>query len=143
MAERFYTIPLRKEVVKARGVKKANKAVSTVRNFLSRHMRSEDVRLSTALNSYLWSRGIHHPPSKVKVRVDKDDKGIFFAKLHDEKVEAPKKEKKAEKKEAEKPEEPAKEPVKEEPKAEASKEKPKEEKVEKKAEAKPEKAEKK
>ncbi len=61
--------------------RRAKKAVDTVRIFLSKHMKSKDVKLGQKLNLLLWERGIRHPPGKVKVVVTKDDKGLVKAEL--------------------------------------------------------------
>ncbi len=95
MLERTYTIPLRKEWLKSPKFKRTKKAVIALRQFLSRHMKTdeENVRLGKYLNEFVWSRGIRTPPPRVKVNVVKDDKGIVKAEL----VGAPKEEKKEEK----------------------------------------------
>ena len=96
--ERTYTIPLRKEYSKVPGWRKTKKAVTALKQFLSKHMKSEDVKLGKALNDNLWKNGIKNPPHKVKVSVTKDDKGVVNAELFGVKVEkpAPKKEVKKE-----------------------------------------------
>ncbi len=79
--ERTYIIPLRKGWLKAPRYKRAKKAVNTLREFLSRHMKSEDVRLLPELNLEIWKHGIRNPPSQVKVNVVKDDKGVVKVQL--------------------------------------------------------------
>ena len=79
--ERTYTIPLRKEYMKVARWKKTKKAVSAVREFLSKHMKSEDIKLGKALNEKLWQHGIRNPPHHVKVSVSKDEKGVVKAEL--------------------------------------------------------------
>ena len=79
--ERTYIIPLRKQVNKSPMFKRAKKAVSTVRIFLEKHMKSDDVKIGSELNMLLWERGIRNPPGKVKVSVTKDDKGVVKAEL--------------------------------------------------------------
>jgi large subunit ribosomal protein L31e len=79
--ERTYTIPLRRGWLKAPRYRRAKKAVNTVKEFLVRHMKSEDVRLGTYLNLEIWKHGMKNPPSRVKVNVSKDDKGIVRAEL--------------------------------------------------------------
>jgi large subunit ribosomal protein L31e len=92
--ERTYTIPLRKEFLKSPKYKRAKKSVIAVREFLSRHMRSDNVKLGRYLNLELWKHGINNPPSRVRVSVNKDDKGVVTAELVgapvEQKVEAPK-----------------------------------------------------
>ena len=79
--ERTYIIPLRREFIKVARYKRAKKAVNAVKTFLTRHMRSEDIKLGNVLNNELWKRGIESPPGKVKVTVTKDDKGTVKAEL--------------------------------------------------------------
>lgn len=97
MIERTYIIPLRKKVNMSPRYKRAKKAVNTVKAFLSKHMKSEEVRMGNKLNELLWERGIKSPPGKVKVTVIKDDKGIVKAELFGHKYLEKKVEKKVEK----------------------------------------------
>ena len=99
--ERIYTIPIRRETLKVPPFKKANKAVKTVREFISKHMKSDDVAIGKYLNLKIWIHGAKNPPHKVKVNAVKDDKGKVFVEL----VGAPKKSKIEEKKKEEKKEE--------------------------------------
>ncbi len=79
--ERTYIIPLRKGWLKASKYRRAKKAVNTLREFLVKHMKSEDVRLMPELNLEIWKHGMRNPPSRVKVNVSKDDKGVVKAQL--------------------------------------------------------------
>lgn len=79
--ERTYVVPLRRGWLKAPRYKRAKKAVNTLRAFLIRHMKSEDIRLLPALNIAIWTHGIKNPPSRVKINVQKDDKGVVKAQL--------------------------------------------------------------
>ncbi len=73
--EKIYTIPLRHVwVVTPRG-KRAPRAVRDVHDFVSRHMKSEEVAISNEVNQALWSRGINKPPRKITVRAVKDKEG--------------------------------------------------------------------
>ncbi len=81
----MYTIPLRKNVLKQRRSQKANRAVKTVQEFLERHMKADTVKVSPKLNDAIWRRGVHKPPSKIRVKAKKGDKGIVTARLPDEK----------------------------------------------------------
>lgn len=108
--ERTYNVPLRKEYQKAPSWKRTKKAVSALRNFLKKHMKSDDVRLSKPLNEKMWKHGIRNPPHHVKVTVKKDEEGVVRADLFGEK--------KVEKK-------PAKKVTKKEVKAEEKKDAPK------------------
>ena len=96
--ERVYNIPLRRETLKVPPFKKANKAVKTIRIFISRHMKSDNVALGRYLNLKIWKLGAKNPPHHVKVNVTKDDKGRVYAELVDAPKEQPKIEENKEKK---------------------------------------------
>jgi len=72
--ERIYTVPLRREWLKAPSYKRAKRAVNTLRKFLSRHMKCEEsnVRIGRWLNMKIWERGIKKPPGKVKIKVKRE-----------------------------------------------------------------------
>ncbi|MEK6943767.1 MAG: 50S ribosomal protein L31e [Nanoarchaeota archaeon] len=98
--ERTYIIPLRSKTLKVPPYRKAKKAVRAVREFLTKHMKSEDVYLGRHLNMKLWEHGMKNPPHHIKVTVTKDDKGKVVAELFGAKIDVPKvDEKKSSKKE--------------------------------------------
>src|SRR3989344_4816782 len=107
--ERIYSIPLRRETLKVPPFRKANKAVKTIKEFISKHMKSENVVIGKYLNLNIWKHGAKNPPHHVKVNVTKDDKGkvvveLFGAPKEEPKIEEKKKVVQKEAK-AEKPEE--------------------------------------
>jgi len=69
--ERIHVIPLRRAFQKAPIYRRAKRAVNEIRNFISRHMKVDDVRIGSKLNELLWSRGNQNPPAKVKVKTRK------------------------------------------------------------------------
>lgn len=71
--EKIFTIPLRKEWLKAPDYKRTKKAVKATKEFIARHMKNENVKIGPALNEQLWSQGNKHPPHKVKVKSKIDD----------------------------------------------------------------------
>lgn len=97
--ERVYNVPLRKGWLKAPRYKRANKAVKTLREFLQKHMKSDEVRLGKNVNELIWKHGIKNPPHHVKVTAEKDEDGIVRAELegydYKEAVKAKEKEEKA------------------------------------------------
>ena len=109
MAEkRIYVIPLKKFVFRTPYYKRSKKAISTIRSFLSKHMKSDSIKLGRFLNESVWARGVRNPPSKVKVEVSKDAEGVVTAELVDLSpkalriLEAEKKEKEKDKKQSKK-----------------------------------------
>lgn len=92
--ERVYTIPLRQETLKVPPFKKANKAMKAVIEFISKHMKSNEIAVGKYLNLAVWTHGAKNPPHKLKVNAVKDDKGKVFVEI----VGAPKEEPKADEK---------------------------------------------
>lgn len=82
MAEkRTYTVPLRRKFQRTERHQRAKKAVTELRIFLKKHMKSETVKIGPALNRYLWSHGIRKPPSRVEIVTEKNDEGVVYAEL--------------------------------------------------------------
>ena len=79
--ERTYNIPLRKEFQKAPKYKRAKKAIAALKEFLSKHMKAEEIKIGRHLNQFIWERGIKNPPHHVKVNVIKGDDNIAKAEL--------------------------------------------------------------
>lgn len=102
--ERTFTIPLRKEWLKAPKYRRAKKTISALRAFLNRHMKPVELKLGKYLNLEVWKHGIKNPPSRIRVTAKKDDKGVVNAELFGAPVEK-KEDKKAVKKEEQKVEE--------------------------------------
>ncbi len=92
--ERTYTIPLRKEYSKVPRQKRTKKAVTAVKKFLQKHMKSEQVKLGKNLNEELWKHGIRNPPHHIKITTIKDEKGVVKAELFGHQIETKKKEEK-------------------------------------------------
>ena len=73
LIERIYNIPLRKEFLKVPKYKRTNKAVKAIKEFLSKHMKIQTVKIGKYLNEALWRRGIKNPPHHIKVVAKKYD----------------------------------------------------------------------
>jgi len=86
--ERIYTIPLRKGVMQAPRTRRAKKAIFVLREFITHHMKSEDISLSQSLNEHIWQNGMRNPIMKVTVAVVKDDKNKVTVRLANEKATA-------------------------------------------------------
>ena len=104
--ERTYNVPLRKGYLNSPKWRRTERAVTEMKKFLIRHMKSENIKLGKALNEKMWLHGIRNPPHHVKITVTKDEKGLVKAELF---AIEKKTEKKAEKKKA-----PEKKPAKKE-----------------------------
>jgi large subunit ribosomal protein L31e len=99
--EKIFTIPLRRDFLKAPKWKRTNRSVRTVKDFLKRHMKVEEVKLNAELNEALWEKGSKNPPSKIKVHSTVEE-GVAWANLIEHKITIPEKEDKEKKKEKKK-----------------------------------------
>jgi len=79
--DRVYNVPLRKEFQKVARWRRTEKAVTALRQFVAKHMKSEDVKIGKYANKLLWKHGIKNPPHHVKVNAKKDDKGKVMVEL--------------------------------------------------------------
>lgn len=78
--ERIYIIPLR-EAKRVTRQRRARRAAKVVREFLARHLKSDEIKLDQKLNHKLWEHGAKHPPSKIRVKAVKQDDGSVEASL--------------------------------------------------------------
>ena len=72
--ERVYIIPLR-DVKRVPRTIRSPKAIRLVREFLKRHMKSEDIKIDSSVNEKIWERGIQKVPPKIKVKATKEEDG--------------------------------------------------------------------
>lgn len=149
--ERVYTINLGKVLLSPNN-QRAKRAINMIREFATRHMKSENIKIEEDVSHLVWARGIRHPPRKIRVKLTKDDGGnVLISKYQEEDTKTKKEDIVEEKPKAQKSETVVEEKAAEtkeeksdtkpkKPKADLKSEKPKtESKQEKKQEAKAEK----
>jgi large subunit ribosomal protein L31e len=124
--ERVYTINLGK-VLLSPDNQRAKRAINMIKEFARHHMKVEQVKLEEDVSHLIWSRGIKHPPRKIRVRMTKTDEGYILISKYEGDEET-----------IEKEEEKSVEPEKVEPSTEAKPEPKPEAKPEPKPEVKPE-----
>ena len=73
VVERIYTIPLGKVWAWRRN--RAARAVRVLRNFITRHMKAQEVIIGDDVNEEIWRRGLQKPPRRIRVRAEKDSEG--------------------------------------------------------------------
>lgn len=66
---REMTIHLHKRIWGVGFKKRAPRAIKEIRTFAKKEMGTEDVRIDTTLNKFIWSRGIRSVPFRVRVRL--------------------------------------------------------------------------
>jgi len=140
--ERIYNVPLRREFQKVAKWRRTKKAVKALREFIIKHMKSDNVLIGRYANELLWKNGIKNPPHHIKVNASKDEKGkvtVELVELPGKAIREQKKQKELTKKkeEVKKKEEEEKKKIEDEKKKESEKkgekteEKPEEVKKEK------------
>lgn len=95
--ERTYNIPLRREWLKVPRYKRAKKAAKALREFVSRHMKSDDICIGTYANMEIWKNGIRNPPHHIKVNTKKLEDGKVLVELEGKPYPELKKQEKVEK----------------------------------------------
>ena len=99
--ERVYTVNLGK-VLLSPDNQRAKRAINMIKEFARHHMKVEQVKLEEDVSHLIWSRGIRHPPRKIRVRMTRTDEGyILVSKYEGEEETIEKEEKKAEPEKAE------------------------------------------
>lgn len=78
--ERIYTIPLRK-VASSPNNHQVDRAVRFVRDFLKRHMKTDEVWIDASVNEALWARGMYQAPRRIRVRARRFDDGVVEVSL--------------------------------------------------------------
>ncbi len=127
--ERVYNVPLRREFLKVSNWRKTEKAVKALRQFIEKHMKSDNVALGRYANQFLWKHGLRNPPHHIKVTASKDEKGRVTVELTEMTARA-KREIEKDRQLKERGEKSKKEEKKEAPKKEETKAEKIEEKVE-------------
>ncbi len=80
MLDRVYTIPLAK-AKRAPTSKRAPKAIRVIREFLTRHMKSDEVYIGASINDLIWKNGIRRIPPRIRIHTIKNDEGQVRAEL--------------------------------------------------------------
>lgn len=80
--DRVYTVPLGK-VLLSPDNRRAKRAINMIKEFVRRHTKIEDVRIEEGVSHQIWSRGIRHPPRKIKVTITQSDAGFVLVSPYD------------------------------------------------------------
>jgi len=74
LISRDYTLNLGRLIRKTKTLsfkKRAPRAIKEIRKFAQVAMGTKDVRIDTALNKYVWAKGVKSPPVRVRVRLSR------------------------------------------------------------------------
>ena len=64
--------------------KRTDRVINMIREFATKHMKSDEIKLEQDLNRQIWSRGKTNPPRKVRVKMVKDEDGVVTVSLYEE-----------------------------------------------------------
>jgi large subunit ribosomal protein L31e len=81
--ESIYTVNFRKAWITPE-YKRTNRVIGILREFVKRHMKTDDIKIDQYLNRYLWQRGKRNPPRKIRVRMTKDETDTVVVSLYEE-----------------------------------------------------------
>lgn len=92
--ERVFTIPLTVTKVVPK-TKRAPRAIKEIKEYVRRHMMEKtseedeekdkkEIWLDYKLNELIWSKGIEHPPSRVRVKAIRFEDGLIEVSLPEE-----------------------------------------------------------
>jgi len=79
--EREYNVPLRRKWLLVPKYKRAKKAIKTLKDFIAKHMKADNVKIGRYLNMNIWKDGIKNPPHHVLVIAKKDEEGLVVVEL--------------------------------------------------------------
>ena len=77
---RTYTVPLG-IAFEAPPYRRSKVAIRMIREFATRHMKATEVSIAEEVNEEIWSRGITHPPRRIRLDMERDEDGIVSVKL--------------------------------------------------------------
>ena len=80
---RVYTINLGRAWITPQH-KRTDRVISMIREFATKHMKSDEIKLDQDLNRQIWTRGKTHPPRKVRVKMIKDEDGVVTVSLYED-----------------------------------------------------------
>lgn len=80
---RVYTINLGRAWLTPQ-YKRTDRVINMIREFATKHMKSDEIKLEQDLNRQIWSRGKTNPPRKVRVKMVKDEDGVVTVSLYED-----------------------------------------------------------
>jgi len=80
---RVYTINLGRAWITPQH-KRTDRVINMIREFATKHMKSDEIKLDQDLNRQIWTRGKTHPPRKVRVKMVKDEDGVVTVSLYED-----------------------------------------------------------
>lgn len=79
--QRMITLNFRRAMEKGPNYKRGRYAITYLREFVSKHMKAAEVKISPSVSNLVFEKGAKNPPTKLKVVCSKDEKGIVSVDL--------------------------------------------------------------
>jgi large subunit ribosomal protein L31e len=70
--EKFLTLNLRKLLAKKQKWRRSEVAIFVLKRLLKRHLKTDKIKISQALNNLIWKRGSKRPVTKLRVKASKE-----------------------------------------------------------------------
>ena len=77
---RVHMVPLRRAFEAPRYLR-TKVAIRLIREFTTRHMKANEVKIDKEVNLVLWARGIKNPPRRMKLEMERDEDGVVSVRL--------------------------------------------------------------
>jgi len=71
--KREYVVPLRRKSRTAPKWRRSKKSMSVLKEFITKHMKTDKIIIGNELNEKIWENGIKNPPGKVSIIALKKD----------------------------------------------------------------------
>ena len=68
---REFTVHIHKYIHGIGFKRRAPRAIKAIREFARKQMKTDDIRIDTDLNKFVWSQGIRNVPYRVRVRLSR------------------------------------------------------------------------
>jgi len=70
--EKYLVLNIRKALVRKQSWRRSEAAIFLLRRLLKRHLKTEKIKISQALNNLIWKRGSKKPKMKIKIKAIKE-----------------------------------------------------------------------
>ena len=70
--EKIFVLNLRKQLVKTPKWERSKRAIGLLRQSLEKKLKTNKIKIDSALNKHIWCRGGKNPPTKIRLRIVKE-----------------------------------------------------------------------
>ncbi|MEM5793570.1 MAG: hypothetical protein QXY45_04440 [Candidatus Aenigmatarchaeota archaeon] len=73
MEEKMFVINLKKHLLRTPSIHRSKRATKIIKEYLLRHTKVKEVKISDSLNKWIWRNGDKNLPTKIKLKVMIDE----------------------------------------------------------------------